>query len=300
MEQPRRHGSRHTCPFRLLNTGHHPGSYNMGLDLAILEGVARGDVPPTLRLYGWDPPAVSVGYFQGLEEEVDLRACKARGVEVVRRVSGGGAVFHNAELTYSITMREDHPLAGRTIQESYRRLCAGIVEGLAILGVAARFVPVNDIVTGGRGGRKISGNAQTRRAGCILQHGTVLLDLDADLMFELLRVPPEKMKGRIIADVKSRVTSLRALGLAVTFGEAAAALAEGFRRALNLDFSGPPAEGRTAAPGTPAIPGTWTAPVTPAAVPGTPALGEPSPVEDRRARELAQEKFASPQWLCRR
>jgi lipoate-protein ligase A len=267
----------------------------MGLDLAILEGVSRGDSPPVLRFYGWDPPAVSIGYFQGLEEEVDLQACKARGVELVRRVSGGGAVFHNAELTYSIIMPEGHPLAGRTIQESYRSLCAGIVEGLAILGVAARFVPVNDIVAGGRGGRKISGNAQTRRMGCILQHGTVLLDLDVDLMFELLRVPQEKTKGRIIADVKSRVTSLRALGAAASFDEAAAALAEGFRRTLCLEFSAGdlPAE-------RPTVPGTQSAPGIPAALPGTPVFREPSPAEDRRARELAEEKFASPQWLCRR
>jgi lipoate-protein ligase A len=293
--EPGRH-IRH--PFRLLNTGRHPGSYNMGLDLAILEGVARGDAPPTLRLYGWDPPAVSIGYFQGLEEEVDLRACKARGIEVVRRVSGGGAVFHNAELTYSIIMPEGHPLAGKDIQESYRGLCAGIVEGLAILGTAARFAPVNDIIAGDR---KISGSAQTRRMGCVLQHGTVLLDLDVDLMFELLRVPREKMKGRLAADTKSRVTSLRTLGAAVSFGEAAAALAEGFRRALNLDFSAgdPPAE-------RPALPEARTAPGTPDAVPERPAepaapvFGEPSPAEDRRARELAREKFASPSWLRRR
>jgi lipoate-protein ligase A len=286
--EPRRQ-SRH--PFRLLNTGCHPASYNMGLDLAILEGVARGEVPPTLRLYGWNPPAVSIGYFQGLEEEVDLRACEARGVELVRRVSGGGAVFHNTELTYSITMPEDHPLAGKNIQESYRGLCAGIVEGLGILGVAARFAPVNDIIAGDR---KISGNAQTRRTGCVLQHGTVLLDLDVDLMFELLRVPLEKTKGRIIADVKSRVTSLRALGAAVSFNEAAAALAEGFRRALNLEFSAgdPPAE-------RPAVPGTQAASGTPA-VPAAPVFRDPSPAEDRRARELARKKFASPQWLHRR
>ena len=280
----------------------------MGLDLAILEGVSRGDSPPVLRFYGWDPPAVSVGYFQGLEEEVDLRACGIRGVEVVRRVSGGGAVFHNAELTYSITMPEGHPLAGRTIQESYRRLCAGIVEGLAILGVAARFVPINDIVAGDR---KISGNAQTRRMGCILQHGTVLLDLDVDLMFELLRVPQEKMKGRIIADVKSRVTSLRALGSAVSFDGAAAALAEGFRRTLGLDFSdGDPPVEKPAAPGDAGLSGIPAAlPETrerPAALPGTPPLPgrpvfrKPSPAEETRALELAREKFASPAWLYRR
>jgi lipoate-protein ligase A len=263
-------------PFRLLNTGRQGGFYNMGLDLAILEGVAGGDAPPTLRFYGWDPPAVSVGYFQAPEEEVDLRACEDRGVAVVRRITGGGAVFHNAELTYSIIMGADHPLAENDLQASYRRLCAGIVEGLAILGVAARFAPINDIIAGDR---KISGSAQTRRRGCVLQHGTVLLDLDVDLMFALLRVPSEKMKGRIIAEVKNRVTSLRALGAAASFDGAAAAMAEGFRRALQLDF-GPPA-------------------TRPPAAPEPPVFSAPTPAEEQRARALARETFASPQWLFR-
>jgi lipoate-protein ligase A len=238
----------------------------MGLDEAILEGVSRNESPPTLRLYGWNPPAVSVGYFQGLEEEADLPACEAQGVDVVRRVSGGGAVFHHAELTYSLVMPGGHPLAGKTIRESYERLCSGIVEGLALLGAAARFVPINDIIAGGR---KVSGNAQTRRMGCVLQHGTVLLDLEADRMFSLLRVPPEKTRGRIVADVKSRVTGLRdILGREVSFSEAAAALAEGFRRALSLEY--------------------------------TACSAAPSPAEEARARELAADKFANPRWLYRR
>jgi lipoate-protein ligase A len=252
-------------PFRLLQTGLHDGFYNMGLDEAVLERVARETSPPTLRLYGWDPPAVSVGYFQGLEEEVDLAACKAHGVDVVRRISGGGAVFHQAELTYSITMAETHPLAGKTIHDSYGTLCSGIVTALELLGISARFVPINDIVAGDK---KISGNAQTRRRGCVLQHGTVILGLDVDLMFELLRVPGEKTKGRIIGDVKSRVTGLNALlGRPVPFTEAADSLAEGFRRALSLDFTFP---------------------------------GGPEPEEEARARILAADKFASPGWLRKR
>ncbi|MDR2110139.1 MAG: lipoate--protein ligase family protein [Spirochaetaceae bacterium] len=259
---------REPSPFRLLYTGLHDGFYNMGLDEAILEGVSRGESPPTLRLYGWSPPAVSVGYFQGLEEEVDLPACEARGIDVVRRISGGGAVFHQAELTYSVIMADTHPLAGKSLRESYENLCVGIVEGLALLGVPSRFVPINDIVTGDR---KISGNAQTRRMGCILQHGTVILDLDVDLMFELLRVPREKMRGRIIRDVKDRVTSLRALRPAVSLPEAAAALAEGFRRALSLDY-GPSGDFRA----------------------------EPGSAEAERARALGAGKFASREWLYKR
>jgi lipoate-protein ligase A len=250
--------------FRLLQTGRHNAFYNMGLDEAVLQEIAGGASPPTLRLYGWEPAAVSVGYFQGLEEEVDLEACARRGIDVVRRISGGGAVFHKAELTYSLIMPVSHPLAGAAVQGSYERFCAGIVRALALLGVEARFAPVNDILAGGR---KISGNAQTRRTGCVLQHGTILLDLDLDLMFELLKVPSEKMRGRLVAGAKNRVTSLRALGFELSFDEAAAALAEGFREALSLDLV---------------------------------REDVPSPAEEAAALDLAANKFGSRDWLYRR
>jgi lipoate-protein ligase A len=258
-------------PMRLLQTGFHDCYYNMGLDEALLESVAQGDSPPVLRFYGWEPEAVSVGYFQRLEEEVNTWACKDRGVGVTRRISGGGAVFHHAELTYSIILPVSHPLAGTSIHDSYHILCEGVVRGLALLGLAARFAPINDIICGDR---KISGNAQTRRMNTVLHHGTVLLDLDADLMFSLLRVPEEKIKGRLIQDVKERVTSLRGQGVSKGFVETGAAMIEGFRQALDLEF---------------------TAPLSAPAYPGGPA-----PVEDERARELAVKRFASPGWLHKR
>jgi lipoate-protein ligase A len=254
-------------PFRLLSTDYHDGYYNMGLDEALLERVARGESPPALRFYGWRPPAVSVGYFQGLEEELDLEACKRRGVDLIRRITGGGAVFHQGELTYSIIMPLSHPLAGDSIRGSYRVLCAGIIRGLERLGIAAEFSPINDILAGGR---KVSGNAQTRRMNTLLQHGTILLENDPALMFELLRVPPEKLRGKFIAAAEDRVTSLRRLlGRPVSFDEARDAMAGGFREALSLLYNSPLPEA-------------------------------PAPEEDARARELGSEKFSSPGWLYMR
>jgi lipoate-protein ligase A len=237
----------------------------MALDEALLETVASGAVP-VLRFYGWSPPAVSVGYFQGLEEEVDREACARRGVDLVRRISGGGAVFHDAEITYSFIVPLDHPLAGDSVMGSYGRLCSGITAGLGLLGIDAAFAPINDIIAGGK---KVSGNAQTRRQGCVLQHGTVLLDIDPELMFELLKVPQEKMKGKLIQDVRSRVTGLRALlGRGVLFDEARDALARGFSQALRLDYlSGP---------------------------------SGPSPAEEARAAALVRDKFGSEAWIRRR
>ncbi|MDR0669972.1 MAG: lipoate--protein ligase family protein [Treponema sp.] len=237
----------------------------MALDEALLETVAAGAVP-VLRFYGWSPPAVSIGYFQGIEEEVDLEACVRRGIDVVRRISGGGAVFHDAEITYSLIMPLDHPLAGTSIMASYGRLCSGITAGLGLLGIDAAFAPINDIVAGGK---KVSGNAQTRRQGCVLQHGTVLLDSDPELMFELLKVPQEKMKGKLIQDIKLRVTGLYALlGRNISYVEARDVLARGFRDALSLDYVSGPAG--------------------------------PSPSEEARAGTLVREKFGSRAWLRRR
>lgn len=258
-------------PARLLQSGFHDCYYNMGLDEALLEQASRGDSPPVLRFYGWEPRAVSVGYFQGLEEEVDVPACKDKGVDVTRRITGGGAVFHNAELTYSIILPAEHPLAGESINDSYRILCGGVIHGLALLGLNAWFAPINDILCGER---KISGSAQTRRGNAALHHGTLLLDLDAELMFSLLKVPQEKMKGRLIQDVKARVTSLRDQGLSIGFAEAEAAMTEGFRQALGLEF------------------------VPPSPAPAYP--GGPEPDEDSRARKLAVKKFASTHWLYKR
>ncbi|GHU65300.1 octanoyltransferase LipM [Spirochaetia bacterium] len=253
-------------PWRLLQTGCHNAYYNMGLDEALLESVSQGSSPPVLRLYGWKPPAVSLGYFQGFEEEVDAEVCAGLGVDIVRRISGGGAVFHDKEITYSLIMPQDHPLAGNSIMDSYEKLCSGIVAGLLLLGIEAVFAPINDILASER---KVSGNAQTRRQGCVLQHGTILLDTDVDRMFSLLKVPQEKMKGKLIQDIKARVTGLYTLlGREISFDEGAEALAQGFKKSLGLDYVS--------------------------------MEDAPTTAEEERALSLAEEKFASPQWLHRR
>lgn len=250
--------------FRFLETGANHAAFNMGLDEAILESVAAGAEPPTLRLYAWKPRAVSIGYFQGARDEVDLERCAELGIDVVRRLTGGGAVFHADELTYSIVVPDSHPLVRGEILDSYRSLCAGVIEGLAGLGVPAEFAPLNDIVSGGK---KLSGNAQTRRRGYVLQHGTVLLGVDLETMFTALLVPSEKLKGKLIEDVKARVSSVSDfLGRIVGYDEAVPAFARGFSSALG--GSGP----RTV----------------------------PSDAELARARALASERFASPEWTFKR
>lgn len=240
------------------------GALNMATDEALLDSVSRGDSPPVLRFYRWYPPCVTIGYFQSLEAEVDVDACRSRGVDAIRRLTGGGAVFHSEEITYSIVLPLDHPLATDDILESYRLICSGVVRGLGRLGVEASFEPINDVAAGGK---KISGNAQTRRKGCLLQHGTVLLGLDPERMFSLLKVPTEKLKGKAIDEVKARVTSLRdLLGREVGYEEAAEALGRGCAEVWGADFE-------------------------PRAL---------SPVEEAEAGRLAAERFSNPGWNRKR
>ncbi|MFH1101716.1 MAG: biotin/lipoate A/B protein ligase family protein [Methanobacteriota archaeon] len=212
--------------WRFLQTGYGSAFSNMAIDRAILVANSEGRVPPTVRFYGWRPSAISLGYFQSISEEVDLKACQHHGVDVVRRITGGGAVFHDSELTYSIVVPESHPEISRNILESYGRICGALIRGFKEIGIMSTYAPINDIIVEGK---KISGNAQTRKMNTVLQHGTILMDVDVETMFSLLQVPNEKIKDKLIADVKQRVTSIKhVLGRMLSFEEVAVAMKTGF------------------------------------------------------------------------
>ena len=248
--------------FRFIDVEIHSAFENMAIDEAVMLAMKKGKVPPTLRLYRWSPSAVSIGTFQGMKDEVDIEFCESRGIDYIRRITGGGAVYHDfdGEVTYSIIMPKDHRLAPSDILESYRLLCGGIVGALKHLGIEGEFKPINDVDVGGK---KVSGNAMTRRHGCVLQHGTTLLDLDVNLMFTILKVPQEKISDKMIADVKERVTSIRdILGRDVHIDELQEALKQGFSNALNIELS----------------------------------PGQLSDEEQDTASRLAQEKYSSHDW----
>jgi lipoate-protein ligase A len=237
---------------RVLETGYNNAALNMAIDEALIENI--GDAP-ILRLYGWRPEAVSIGYFQSIKEEVDLEKCSKIGVDVVRRLTGGGAVLHELELTYSFITKQ-YP---QNIMESYRWICEAIVGSINRLGFDASFVPLNDIVVKGR---KVSGSAQTRRKGVLLQHGTILLGVDVDKMFCILKVPSEKLKDKIIKEVKGRVTSLAG----TTFGEMASSLKTSFATKFDAKL----------------------------------LADTMRPEEISRARWLAERKYSSREWNFRR
>jgi len=252
--------------WRLLDTGLNDAFYNMALDEAIVIARSKNLVPNTIRFFRWSPSAVSIGYFQSMEEEVDIKACDEMGIDYIRRRTGGGAVYHDTEgeLTYSIIVDENHRLISRDFQETYRTLCSGLVLGLRQLGVPAEFRPINDVVARGK---KISGNAQTRGMSIVHQHGTILRKVDPALMFKVLKVPSEKIRDKLIKSVEERVTSINdVLGRDVSFRELKDALIKGFEDSFGIKL----------------MPGSIT------------------DFEEDVAQRLKVEKYASRKWNFRR
>lgn len=255
--------------WRLIKLETHDAFMNMALDEACSEAVKARESLPTIRFYRWQPSAVSIGYFQSLHDEVAVEKCKEAGVDVVRRRTGGGAVFHDyeGEITYSVIAPEK--MFPKGITESYHEICGWILDSLKLLDVKAEFKPINDIIlapdavgpNGEKvGGKKISGNAQTRRNGILLQHGTILYTVDVRKMFSLLKVGQEKIADKMIAAVEERVTSIQKLRPEVTMEEVYAAMKNGFTKGKKWEE------------------GEWT-------------LAEMS-----RAQELAEKRYSTKDW----
>ena len=194
--------------WRLVGFEYWDAYMNMAIDEAVSEAVGQGRSPPTIRFYGWSPSAVSIGCFQSIHDEVDLEECRRRGIDVVRRRTGGGAVYHDrdGEITYSVISPES--MMDADINKAYRAICGWITRALGALGISATFVPINDIVVDGK---KVSGSAQTRRGGMFLQHGTLLYGVDPSKMFSILKVGRTKISDKDIASVEARVTSISRL-----------------------------------------------------------------------------------------
>ncbi len=175
---------------------------NMAIDEAIfLENQQRPTIP-TLRLYGWQTPTISLGMFQNIEMEINLKACRSHCIDVVRRITGGKAVFHAAELTYCVVGREEDPNFPPGILGRYRAISEAVSAALSRFGVQAEMK--KDKRQDGRddlkgfcfsvpsqyellvGNKKICGSAQARSKGSFLQHGSLLIDFNPDLVHELL------------------------------------------------------------------------------------------------------------------
>jgi len=232
--------------FRLIYDGQHDGATNMARDEAISRAVSAGTQLPTLRLYAWSPSAISLGLSQRLSS-VDMARCHADGVGIVRRATGGLAILHTDELTYSVTLPIQHPIAAGDVMTSYRRIAAAIVQALKWLGVAdanANRVAKEDKATGPvcfeapsdyevvGGGKKLVGSAQWRRVDGVLQHGSLPLLGDIARVCRYLVDAPDEAK------VRAHAHTLRdALGRDVTWAEAAEQWRGAFEGVLDIHFT---------------------------------------------------------------
>jgi lipoate---protein ligase len=180
---------------------------NVALDEILTRRVGAGERPPTLRFWAWAAPAVIIGRFQSVRNEVDGDEARARGVAIVRRITGGGAMFvqPDATITYSIYLPEG-AVEGLSFVESYAALDSWAVAALRDLGVDAWYAPLNDI-TSAEG--KIGGAAQARRARAVLHHTTISYQMDTDEMARILRIGREKLSDKGIASAAKRVSPLR-------------------------------------------------------------------------------------------
>jgi len=252
--------------WRLLKPETYNAFTNMAIDEAIMKARIENHVQNTLRFYYWKPSAVSIGRFQNIENEVQLDNCRKHGVDVVRRITGGGTVYHDSEneITYSMVANKKD-LEAPDITAVYAKIYAGLAEAVNILGLKADFNKGNvktcpNLMVNGK---KISGSAQSHKRGVVLQHGTLLVDVKLEKMFTFLHVPWARTCMEVVGVAKRKITSVKKeLGRHVSVEEVKEALVKGFQKALNIKL----------------------------------VRGELTPYEKELSEKLCKEKYATVDW----
>lgn len=233
-----------------VDTGHHDAATNMAIDEALLYFHSKGQIKPTIRFYGWKRPSLTVGHFQNVEKTIDFAGIDTHQCDFVRRLTGGSAVLHDDELTYSIIVSENHPKIPHSINQAYYVLSQGLLEGYRLLGVQADFAMPEREKQRNRSavcfekpaiyemivdGKKISGNAQTRKNGVLLQHGSIPMSFDADMLFDLFQFPSERVKERQKKAFEKKAISINDITNNIhTFSMMKEAFLQGFLKSLDI------------------------------------------------------------------
>ncbi len=255
----------------------------MAADESVLEHIGRGDSLPTLRLYAWEPACLSLGHAQPFGD-IDLGRLAKRGWEMVRRPTGGRAILHTDEVTYSVIAPASEPRVAGSVLESYNRLASALLKAVCGLGLDARSNPLSAELSGGHGsanpvcfevpsayeitvgGKKLIGSAQARRREGVLQHGSLPLTGDLRRITEALVFADDATREEAGQRLLTRATTVEsALGRCVSWDEAAQALRRAFETELDLRLE----------------------------------EGSLSDGETRRANELVQQKYGHPSWMER-
>jgi lipoyl(octanoyl) transferase len=268
--------------WRLLHTPPSTGAWNMAVDESILEHIHRGEPKPTLRLYAWNPPCLSLGHAQPFKD-VDIERLKSRGWEVVRRATGGRAILHTDELTYSVTGSADEPVLAGGVLESYNRLSKALLHAVRALSLPVEVkeyesvdhassvinpvcfeVPSTYEIT--VNGKKLIGSAQARKKEGVLQHGSLPLTGDLTRICDALVFESETARQTAKERLLARATTVETvIGVETAWDTATQAFVCGFEAELGIQFE----------------------------------RGEMSPSEIQRAEELINEKYAHASWTER-
>ncbi|TCT20893.1 lipoate-protein ligase A [Melghiribacillus thermohalophilus] len=227
-------------------------AFNMALDEALLNWHSQGLIPPVLRFYQWKPAGLSLGYFQKIQGKIRVEAVEKHGFDMVRRLTGGRAVLHDHELTYSVVVSEEHEKMPKTVTEAYRVISQGILEGYRNLGIQAEFsIPERKLGKNSSAvcfeepswyelvidGKKAAGSAQTRQKGVILQHGSVPISMDTEVLFDLFEYSSDKIRQRAKEKFAERaITIEEVLKREVPVEEVKDAFYEGFRSGLGIEL----------------------------------------------------------------
>ncbi|WP_100331542.1 lipoate--protein ligase family protein [Bacillus xiapuensis] len=243
--------------WKFVDSGQRSASYNMAMDEALLDWHSEGVIPPVIRFYGWKPAALSIGYFQKAKKEINFEAVEKHGLGFVRRPTGGRGVLHEHELTYSVIVSENHPNMPAGVTDAYRVISEGILKGFHHLGLEAYFAvpktesekehlkkPRSSVCFDAPSwyelvveGRKIAGSAQTRQKGVILQHGSILLDLDEDKLFSLFNYPNERVKNRMRQAFRKKAVAINEISSKkITLDMARQAFKQGFEEGLSVEL----------------------------------------------------------------
>lgn len=240
-----------------IDSGKQQPAFNMAMDEKLMDWHREGKIPPVVRFYEWAPPTLSIGYFQRIERDINIEQVKAQNIGLVRRATGGRAVLHDDEITYSVIVKEDHPKMPASVTEAYRVISQGLLEGFRTMGLEADFsIPKTDkekeelrnprsavcfdapswyemVVNN----RKIAGSAQTRQRGVILQHGSIIRTLNEDQLFDMFKFPNERVRQRMQQGFKKKATPIEELMSPLVSKEAMKySFKTGFKEALNISL----------------------------------------------------------------
>jgi lipoate-protein ligase A len=237
-----------------VDTGVAQGAYNMAVDEVLLDDCANRGSGPYIRLFGWNPPTVSLGFGQDLERELDVEKCRRMGVDIVRRPTGGRAVLHWGELTYSVVCAAATDEVGADVGEVYHAIGCCLVRGLRLAGAEAVLEragarrrdrqeadtskPCFSSISRWEvkcGGRKLIGSAQRRLKSAVLQHGSLLLDPRHEKLLELMPEGDRAVRERYLSELQLGSTHLSACLESWSIADLKHRILEGFRQVLSVE-----------------------------------------------------------------